>query len=115
MTVFKTIPWGDVVAAAPTVVRGARGLWKRVRDEQAGESTDVAAPPADRIGALEREVGELRADMAASSEVIRQLAEQNDRLVTTIEAMRVRARLLLGACVLLSGTAVALAVWVASR
>ena len=113
--VFKTIPWGDVVAAAPTVVRGARGLWKRVRDGQDDTSSDVATGTPGRPGALERQVAELRNDMAATSEVIRQLAEQNDRLVTTLQAMRARTRVLLAFCGVVSCTALVLAAWVAFR
>ena len=113
--VFKTIPWGDVVAAAPTVVRGARGLWKRVKDGQEETSIDDATGRPDRLEALERQVAELRSDMAATSEVIRQLAEQNDRLVSTLQAMRARMRVLLALCGVVSCAALALAAWVALR
>ena len=36
---LKIIPWSDVVAAAPTVVRGAQQLWSKVRH-------DAPVPPA---------------------------------------------------------------------
>ncbi|MCZ7654862.1 MAG: hypothetical protein M5R42_12135 [Rhodocyclaceae bacterium] len=41
LTVFKAIPWSDVVAAAPTVVKGARKLVDAVRKRGGeGEAPD---------------------------------------------------------------------------
>ena len=55
LTVFKAIPWSDVVAAAPTVVKGARKLVDAVRKRGGeGEAPDgpegeAAADPAARM------------------------------------------------------------------
>ena len=35
LTAFKVIPWGDVIAAAPTVARGAKKLWDSIREQPA--------------------------------------------------------------------------------
>ena len=122
---LKIIPWRDVVAAAPTVVRGARELWSKVRHDDAPPVPEAAAPPAaapahgelpHAVAALEGRVRALESQLAAhareavsASELIATLAEQNARLVETVERLRLRTQwLLAGAGVLAVGLAVAL-------
>ena len=85
------------------MAEGAKKLWKSV----SGKSAETPAPrgasqvPASaealspvameaRIRELEGVVGELHTQMVASSELMKQLAEQNTQLVQRIEANRVR-------------------------
>jgi len=100
---FKIIPWTDVIAAAPTVARTARNLWRSIGKtrpaETAGGTEDVRAsgnPPTmeEEIRALRAELAETRAQLLASSEVLRALADQDEKLVAAIEVLRVRTRVL---------------------
>lgn len=103
LTVLSQVPWTEVINNAPKVADGAKKLWKSV----AGKASDASAPtgasqvPASaealspvameaRIRELEAMVGELHAQMVASSELMKQLAEQDTQLVQRIEANRVR-------------------------
>ena len=95
---FKVIPWGDVIAAAPAVVDGAKKLWGIARERNAGEGAGARPQSTEgRVRQLEAEVSELRRESAASSELIKSLAEQNAELVKAVEILRVRTRALLAA------------------
>ena len=105
----KAVPWDDVIAAAPSVVQGANALWDRVAKKRPKGETDtpVAAAPAGstmdvRLAALEQVVTELQKEALASSQLIRSLAEQNVQLVSEIEVLRLRSRVLLAAAVMFS-------------
>jgi hypothetical protein len=105
----KAVPWGDVIAAAPSVVQGANALWDRVakkRPKGAPEAPAAAAPAGStvdvRLAALEQVVTELQKEALASSQLIRSLAEQNVQLVREIEVLRLRSRVLLAAAVVFS-------------
>jgi len=97
---FKVIPWADVIAAAPTVARGAKELWATVRDQpstaKAGAKSDS---PEGRLHELESQLADLRKEVAASTELINSLAEHNARLVEAIGILRIRTRALLVATI----------------
>jgi len=96
LTAFKVIPWADVIAAAPTVARGAKKLWHSVRDQPPDSKTGpMPGGPEGRLEALESQLDDLRKELAASSELISSLAEQNARLVEAVGILRVRTRTLL--------------------
>lgn len=109
LTAFKFIPWADVIAAAPTVVRGAKKLWDSAKSQppEGVEAAAVASPEA-RLQALEAQSADLRKELAASSELINSLAEQNARLVEAVGILRVRTRALLVATVIAIALLVAL-------
>ena len=103
LTVLSHVPWTEVIKNAPKVAEGAKKLWKSV----SGKSAETPAPrgasqvPASaealspvameaRIRELEGVVDELHTQMVASSELMKQLAEQNTQLVQRIEANRLR-------------------------
>jgi hypothetical protein len=92
LTAFKVIPWGEVIAAAPAIAKGARQLWSAVRKQDA---LPAGAAPGDRIHALESRVEELRRELAASAELTATLAEQNARLIEAVAILRLRTRVLL--------------------
>jgi len=92
ITAFKVIPWAELVVAAPAVVSGARKLWAAVRKQEAPRVTGQGVP-ADQL-ALEKQVAELRKELADASELVTKLAEQNNRLVEAVEVLRVRTRIL---------------------
>ena len=99
---FKLIPWSDVIAAAPTVARTARELWRRMSKEKAAEAaqeqasgTGGAAPTAEEeLRALRAELADARTQLLSVSEVLRALAEQDEKLIAAIEVLRVRTRVL---------------------
>lgn len=99
ITAFKVIPWADVIAAAPTVARGAKKLWNAVRERGAGEGGEPEPTSMEgRLRALEAEVRDLRKELADSTELINSLAQQNERLVEAVNLLRIRTRVLLFAC-----------------
>ena len=95
----KAIPWTEVIAAAPGLARSARGLWNKVRNEAPeipGEDGAEAPPPLDmRVATLEHALAELGREAQARSELIAQLAEQNEQLVTALDTTRRQLRLAL--------------------
>lgn len=96
LTAFKVIPWGDVIAAAPTVARGAKKLWDSIREQPAAPGQGPTADgPEGRLQALETQLADLRKELAVSSELISTLAQQNERLVEAVGILRARTRALL--------------------
>lgn len=93
----KAIPWTEVISAAPSIARGARELWKRVRSErEEAASTAATAPQSeDPLAALRREIVRLDADVAAQAELIARLAGQQEQLVAALDRQQGRTRLAL--------------------
>lgn len=108
ITVFKAIPWADLVVAAPTVVRGAQKLWSAMRKQDAPAVAGQGAAADQR--ALEEQVAELRRELTTASGLVANLAEQNDRLVNAVEVLRIRTRLLLVFAAVLCVALIALAI-----
>lgn len=129
LAVLQSVPWSEVIANAPKVAEGAKKLWKAVGRKaappaaaEAGQQPAAATPEAQTLAALaaraaslEAAVAELHAQMLASSELIKELAEQNAQLIQRIEANRVRLRWLGISMVVLGLVAVAALVLVWSR
>jgi len=107
ISVFRAVPWIELITAAPAIARGARKLWTGVRTQPQAEMPHGAG---ERLERIEAEVGELKKELAASSELIKAMAEQNERLVEAVGILRARQRLLTGGCVILLVLGVALAV-----
>ncbi|MCB1891468.1 MAG: hypothetical protein KDF48_04565 [Rhodocyclaceae bacterium] len=107
LTVFKAIPWSDVVAAAPTVVKGARKLVDAVRKRGGeGEAPDgpegeAAADPAARMRQLEARIEELEGRQQAAVNLMESMAEQQEKLVSAVEVLRLRSKFLLLLCLVL--------------
>ncbi len=121
---LKAVPWTDLVQHAPTIVKGARKLYSTVRggaSQTASAHAATSAVPtsaadaAVRISELEHRVVEIASEQQASAELIRNLAEQNARMIEAIGIMRARARVLLGVSVVAWIGVIVLAVWLASR
>lgn len=121
---LKAVPWTDLVQHAPTIVKGARKLYTTVRGGTAQSSAAEPAASATRTGAggvemriaeLEARLSEFAAEQRASAELIRNLAEQNARMIEAIGIMRARARILLGVSVVAWVGVIVLAVWLGTR
>jgi len=94
ITALKVVPWGDVISAAPTIVKGARKMFSRTEDEPA----PVVPPGAgadERLRLLEARLQEMAEREQASAKLIEALAEQNAAVVGAINVLRARARWLL--------------------
>lgn len=103
-TVLANIPWGQVVDNAPKVAEGAAKLWcsvtRRRQSAEQAAAADAAAPAAQpvteagqlrqQVQRLEDAVRDIEAQMQASTELIKSLAEQNTQLIARIEMNRVR-------------------------
>ncbi len=112
LAALKVIPWGDVIEHAPKVLSAARKLM----DRQRAEPPPPVTPAADRVGDSPPSLGELRARLTAAqdqldqqaqtqaqlAQTLAELAEQNARLVSAVEVLRVRSRLLLWGVALLA-------------
>ena len=106
LTALKVIPWGDVIEHGPSVLKAARKLM----DRQAPQSPDQAGTPATQtpVSAVPS-LGELKNALIAAqgqidrqaqtqrelTETLAELAEQNTRLVSAVEVLRLRTRFLL--------------------
>ena len=101
-TVLRTVPWSDVISAAPQVANGARRLWDTVNrnkqgmyDEPMGVAPGMPGQEEDvfdiLIKSVERndaEVTDLRNQMRSASEIIANLADQNAQLIAKMDAQR---------------------------
>ncbi|WP_026354445.1 hypothetical protein [Massilia niastensis] len=105
-SVLKTVPWSEVISAAPQVANGARRLWDTVARKSGNAGSAGTAPPGP-VDALEPEedffdalitrvdkneamLGELRGQMLSASEIIANLADQNAQLIAKMEVARTR-------------------------
>lgn len=99
-SVLQAVPWGQVIDNAPKVVDGAKKFWSAVAKKPPLEDDEVVdVPPADdetaalralrqRLTVLEKSNAELHQQMLSSSELIKNLADQNAQLIRRIEANR---------------------------
>lgn len=114
LTILKSVPWTEVIKNAPKVAEGAKKLWnavgkQRAADEVAEAGAQLAASHEPhtlealkaRAAVLEKAVSNLNQQMLASSELIKELAEQNAQLVKRIEANRKRTLWLAAATLVL--------------
>ena len=116
LTVLKSVPWSDVISNAPVVVDGAKKLWGTVSRQPVRQASGAPAHgPAlqtleGRIGALEATLAEQHAQLVASSELIKALADQNAQLIGRIDTHR-RAKLWLALAAALATLAGASGLW----
>lgn len=104
-SVLKTVPWSEVINAAPQVASGARRLWDTVARKsahapgmaQAPGPAMEAEPEEDVFGTMvlrveknEAGLADLRNQMLQASEIIANLADQNAQLIAKMELARTR-------------------------
>jgi hypothetical protein len=100
--IASAIPWSEVIARTPEVLRGARKLWQRVGKK--AETSVEPAPadtPAERLGALEARCHELEARAQEGADVLAQMAEQQSGLIAEVARLHRRSRRLLAAVMVL--------------
>lgn len=102
-SVLRTVPWSEVINAAPQVATGARRLWDTVA-RKSGSAPGMAPgafvdeqPQDDVFGTLvmrveknESTLADLRNQMLQASEIIANLADQNAQLIAKMELARTR-------------------------
>jgi hypothetical protein len=89
LALLQQVPWADVVGNAPKLAEGAKKLWQAVnRRPGAGDATSTAPEAVPPLAALQGAEADLQQQLAASSELIKALAEQNAELVQRHEAAR---------------------------
>jgi hypothetical protein len=108
---LKVIPWGDVIEHAPSVLKAARKLMDRQPPGQAdtpATTTPVSAVPTlgelkNALIAAQGQIDRQAQNQRELTETLAELAEQNARLVSAVEMLRLRTRVLVwaGAAVLL--------------
>ncbi len=95
MTALKVIPWGDVIEAAPGIVKGARKMFApSPPTTQDVAASDPQAPWQGQVGRLEAALAQMQEQHQASVQLIESLAEQNAKVVQAIDILRVRTRML---------------------
>lgn len=99
-TMLKTVPWSEVLSAAPQVASGARRLWdsvnrKQVKPPAADEVADIIVSDDEILAAVSARVQQhdealldMRAQLRSASELIANLAEQNAQLIAKVELQR---------------------------
>ena len=106
LKVLKSVPWSEVISAAPQVANGARRLWETVgRKGVPGPDPDfdetVTAMPVDdgiamlaaRVEQQDVAIAQLHGQVREASKLIAELADQNAQLIARLEAARERLTL----------------------
>lgn len=100
LTALKVLPWGEMIEYAPKLVNGAQKLWQRVKNEKAATDAIIieqAPQSADEtvreLQELKQQLQDMQAQQLELSNLVSELAAQNQRLVSAVEVLRVRTRL----------------------
>lgn len=107
LTALKVLPWSDMIEYAPRVVSGAQKLWQRARNQRGDaviieQAVERVADPEQEIQALKQQLQTLETQQIEQSNLINELAEQNQRLVSAVDVLRLRTRILFWFSVALS-------------
>lgn len=101
LTALKFLPWGEMIEYAPKLVSGAQKLWQRARTEQAETDAIIIEQAPASLDQTARELQELKqqlqdaqAQQIELSNLVSELAAQNQRLVSAVDVLRVRSRIL---------------------
>ena len=104
MSALKLVPWGEVIQAAPTVLKAAKGLMKKTGEQELNEAAQAAYGESDTRAALASNAGELALQQVAQLEariqhleeaqratalVLEKMAEQQSQIVKTVGLLRI--------------------------
>lgn len=105
LTALKFLPWGEMIEYAPKLVNGAQKLWQRVKTEKAETDAIIIDQEPESLDQAARELQELKQqlqDMQAQqlelSNLVSELAAQNQHLVSAVSVLRMRSRILFFIC-----------------
>lgn len=106
LNLLKSVPWSEVISAAPQVANGARRLWETVGrkgvvtpDPDFDETVtsmpvdDGMALLAARVEQQDVAIDQLHGQVREASKLITELADQNAQLIAKLEAARGRLTL----------------------
>lgn len=127
VTALKLVPWGDVIQAAPSVLKAAKGLMKKAPEQEMEDAAQAAFPDLShpglasnsgelalqQVALLEARVQQLEAAQRASNQVLEKMAEQQAQIVKTVGLLRTGATRLAWACGILCTAVVGLIVYIA--
>ena len=116
LTVLQSVPWSDVVRNAPKVAAGAKKLWDNVAHkgpaQQGPADSATAVETEPTLLSLKADVIALRAgsmllqqQLAESSAMVSELAEQNTQLIAGMEALRRKQKRMLWALLVVAAVA----------
>ncbi|MBP9942099.1 MAG: hypothetical protein KBF33_12020 [Comamonas sp.] len=125
VTALKMVPWGDVIQAAPSVLKAAKGLMKKSPEQAQEEAEQAASLHAARpslasnagelalqqVAQLEARIHHLEAAQRASNQVLEKMAEQQAQIVKTVGILRTGATRLAWACGVLSMVVIGLLIY----
>jgi len=107
LKVLKSVPWGEVISAAPQVASSARRLWETVGRKGVPlpntelDETVAHMPAQDGLALLAAQVehqdvaiAQLHGQVREASKLIAELADQNAQLIAKLEAARERLTLI---------------------
>lgn len=101
LTALKILPWGEMIEYAPKLVSGAQKLWQRAKREQTETDAIVIEQAPVSLEQTARELQELKQQLLDAqtqqlelSNLVSELAAQNERLVGAVGVLRARSRLL---------------------
>lgn len=126
VTALKMVPWADVIQAAPSVLKAAKGLIKKSPEQELEEAAQVAFPDThtpslasnsgelalQQVALLEARVQQLEAAQRASNQVLEKMAEQQAQIVKTVGLLRTGATRLAWACGILGAVVVGLLIYI---
>ncbi|MBQ0130992.1 MAG: hypothetical protein KBT18_02110 [Comamonas sp.] len=127
VTALKLVPWGDVIQAAPSVLKAAKGLMKKSPQQEQDEAAQAAFADApaqqlpvnagelalQHIAQLEARLAHMEQAQRASALVLEKMAEQQAQIVNTVGLLRTGATRLAWACGVLAVVVVGLLVYIA--
>ena len=112
ISAMKLVPWGDVIEAAPGLVKGARKVFSRTQAIESPALPDAGLPPQLRFEQLEASVARLARDQQETAALLESLAEHHAKVVEAVELLRRRGRALMLLCIASWVGLLALAAWV---
>ena len=97
---YNEAGWARVLGMAPSLAERAKKLFSHRRSEPPPSAGAEAVSAVEvRVHAIEKRVGELGEEMAASFEVVSAITDQHSELVRTVDALLERTRFLQRFCV----------------
>ena len=101
LTALKVLPWSEMIEYAPKLVNGAQKLWQRMKTEKAETDAIIIeqAPQSEietvrELQELKQQLQDVQTQQLELSNLVSELAAQNQRLVGAVEVLRVRTRVL---------------------
>jgi len=88
LAALKAVPWSTLLSQAPTLIEHSRKLFTRA-------STPIATPTPDALSEIRARLDTLDSNTRTQAELLRQIAEQMQRLTLGLEVVAARTRLAL--------------------